>query len=46
MAVAFMASFFLPQIALRKSHRPTAEEIGVELDVSMGQSDKRHEPEL
>jgi EmrB/QacA subfamily drug resistance transporter len=46
MAVAFAASFFLPQIALRKSHRPLSEEIGTELDVSMGQSDKRHEPEI
>jgi EmrB/QacA subfamily drug resistance transporter len=46
MAVAFIASFFLPQIALRKSHHPMPEELGVELEVSMGQSDKRHEPEL
>ena len=46
MAIAFVASFFLPQIALRKSHHPVVEKIGVELDVAMGQSDKRHEPEI
>jgi EmrB/QacA subfamily drug resistance transporter len=46
MAVAFVAAFFLPQIALRKSHHPMPEELGVELETSMGQSDKRHEPEL
>jgi EmrB/QacA subfamily drug resistance transporter len=46
MAVAFVAAFFLPQIALRKSHRPVMEEIGVELEVNLSQSDKRHEPEI
>ena len=46
MAVAFIAAFFLPQIALRKSHHPMPEELGVELETVMGQSDKRHEPEL
>ncbi|KTB48948.1 drug resistance transporter, EmrB/QacA subfamily [Dehalogenimonas alkenigignens] len=46
MVVAFAASFFLPQLPLRKSHRPAAEELGVELDAAMGQSDKRHEPDI
>jgi EmrB/QacA subfamily drug resistance transporter len=46
MVVAFVAAFFLPQIALRKTHHPMPEELGVELGASMGQSDKRHEPEL
>jgi EmrB/QacA subfamily drug resistance transporter len=46
MLVAFVAAFFLPQIALRKTHHPMPEELGVELEVSMGQSDKRHEPKL
>ncbi len=46
MAVAFVAALFLPQIALRKSHHPVVEKIGVELDVNLSQSDKRHEPEL
>jgi EmrB/QacA subfamily drug resistance transporter len=46
MAVAFVAVFFLPQIALRKSHHPMPEELGVELETVLGQSDQRHEPEL
>jgi EmrB/QacA subfamily drug resistance transporter len=46
MAVAFAAAFFLPQIALRKSHHPMPEELGVELETVLGQSDQRHEPVL
>ncbi|MEN8615232.1 MDR family MFS transporter [Dehalogenimonas sp. THU2] len=46
MAVAFVASFFLPQIALRKSHRPAVEEAGIELELTLSQSDKRHEAEI
>ena len=46
MAFAFVAAFFLPQIALRKTHHPMPEELGVELEVTLGQSDKNHEPEL
>ena len=46
MVIAFVAAFFLPQIALRKTHHPMPEELGVELETTLGQSDKRHEPEL
>ncbi|APV44820.1 drug resistance transporter, EmrB/QacA subfamily [Dehalogenimonas formicexedens] len=46
MAVSVIVTIFLPQIALRKSHHPMPEELGVELETSLGQSDKRHEPEL
>lgn len=42
MAVAFIAVLFLPQISLRKSNRPVLEEVGVELEEEMAQSDKKH----
>ena len=47
LGLATVAVIFLPQIALRKTHHhPAAEEAGVTLDLELGQSDKRHQPEL
>lgn len=46
MGCAFIAVLFLPVIKLRKSHRPALTEAGLELEVELGQSDKRHEPKL
>lgn len=47
LAVATASVFLLPQIALRQTHHhPAAEEAGIMLDLELGQSDKRHEPEI
>lgn len=41
MAIAFVAVCFLPQIEIRKSHRPALEEIGIELEEELAQEDER-----
>ena len=40
MGVAFVAVWFLPQIALRKSTRPLLQEAGVELEEELAQGDR------
>ena len=44
-AVAFIAVFFLPQIAIRKDKHSPIEEAGIRLDEELGQSDKLHQSE-
>jgi MFS family permease len=46
MLAAVVVISFLPQIELRKSHRPMAEEVAVEISTEMGQSDDENEPEI
>jgi EmrB/QacA subfamily drug resistance transporter len=46
MSVAVFVVFFLPEIELRRSFRPTVQEAGVELSTEMGQADEEDEPEL
>ena len=38
--------FFLPEIPLRGKERPALEEVGVQLEMELGQSDKRDEEEV
>ncbi len=44
MAIAFVISWFLPVLELRKSNRPALEEMGVDLDHEFGQADPKDEP--
>jgi len=44
LSVALVLSFFMPEIALRKTKRPALEEAGIELEEELGQSDKAHQP--
>jgi EmrB/QacA subfamily drug resistance transporter len=44
LSVALVLSFFMPEIALRKTKRPALEEAGIELEEELGQSDKEHQP--
>jgi len=46
MCIAFVVVLFLPQIPLRKSAQPAAQEVGTILDDELAQSDKRHEPRV
>jgi EmrB/QacA subfamily drug resistance transporter len=46
MVVAVVVVCFLPEIELRRSNRPVAEEVAVELSTEMGQSDDENEPEI
>ena len=46
MCVAFIVVLFLPQIALRKSAIPAAQEAAEELEEELGQSDARDEPRV
>lgn len=46
MAIALVTSFFLKEIPLRKSHRPAAEETGVEMAVDKGNFSAKDEPNL
>lgn len=45
MLAAFVVVWFLPEIELRKSNRPVAEEAGIDLELELGQSDAKHETE-
>lgn len=45
-AVAFIISFFLKEITLRKAEKPVLEEIGQELDAEMGMALPEDEPDL
>ena len=45
-ALAFIASFFLKEIALRKTEKPILEEIGQEFDAELGQALPEDEPDL
>jgi EmrB/QacA subfamily drug resistance transporter len=44
MIIALVLVCFLPEIPLRKSHRPALEEMGIELEEEFGQSDEGHQP--
>jgi hypothetical protein len=44
--IAVVVVFYLPEIPLRKTQRPVMEEIGVELEVKLGQADPKREPQL
>ncbi len=46
MAIALFTSFFLKEIPLRKSHRPTSEKAGIELAVGEGEFSAKDEPNL
>jgi hypothetical protein len=46
MVVAVVVVFFLPEIELRRSNRPVAEEVAVEIGTEMSQSDDENEPEI
>ncbi|MBI1729483.1 MFS transporter [Candidatus Acetothermia bacterium] len=44
--IAVVVVFYLPEIPLRKTQRPVMEEIGVELEVELGQADPKREPQI
>ncbi|MGV3529551.1 MAG: DHA2 family efflux MFS transporter permease subunit [Flavisolibacter sp.] len=46
MLVALVTVFFLPEIPLRRSNRPVMEDIGIELEDELGQSDKESQPRV
>lgn len=46
MLVALIAVFFLPEIPLRKSDRPSLEDAGMQLDDELGQSDDTAQPRI
>lgn len=46
MAVAFLVTFMMPQIKLRRSNKPALEESGLELEAELANLDPDHEPDL
>ena len=44
LCVAVVLAFFMPEISLRKSKRPILEEVAIEIEEELGQSDKDHQP--
>jgi EmrB/QacA subfamily drug resistance transporter len=46
MAVAFLVTFLMPEIELRRSNKPALEEAGMELEAELANIDAEHEPDL